>query len=654
MGNADELSINHGDLEVPGNRGLSGRITSALGPTVDPAQKVGASGRFSKLIRLIGTGVSRPLFLALLVNAGLFAGFFALATPAYETNDDLAMQLIASGFYTGAPSEFLVFTHVAIGWLLRTLYHLGAGWNWYFLYLVAAHYVALTAIGYVVIRRRRGWLPVALYVGFFLIAEIHILLRLQFTTTAFLAGAAGLMLLVDSLAPGRSVRWLQTIAGAGLIALMIMIRAEVALFLAMVAVPFLLERFGWKGWRRLAGLGLTGAALFVALRGIDHWYYDRDPGWRTFREYNQLRGEVYGTPLTRNASRAASAAGWSENDATMFAKSFFPDAAVYADLPRLRRFVVALKGYDNRNPILNRFSWDRLHLASVLGRDSGILLNLALLNGLWCWFAAGANRRRCLVTLTAYYGLFVALAFYLQTTARLPPRVAYNLPLFLNLVCLYWATGFDRRTHGQRDQSAPNAPRSRWWGLPILVWGALYASILFNLGQCLWYADARHRELRQISQKLFDPIKALLPAGTKPILITLPHDAVWEQCLIYRDLGAAAPFDLLPYGWLTHSPLFREVLRRRGLKPYSLSVVDRPERLLPDEPHLAGILAGFLPGTLRTSGPICEGREHRRDAALPRLPNAALPGAFPRRNTEENVGGDNVTISFQRGRQSRE
>jgi hypothetical protein len=71
----------------------------------------------------------KALGLAALLNALLFGLFFAVATPCYETNDDLGMQMIASGFFAGQPSEYLVFTSFLIGWPLRIFYSLWPGCN---------------------------------------------------------------------------------------------------------------------------------------------------------------------------------------------------------------------------------------------------------------------------------------------------------------------------------------------------------------------------------------------------------------------------------------------------------------------------------------------------------------------------------------------
>jgi len=459
-----------------------------------PKQRISASTQLRQLFQrpaFRGDGW-RALGFAAVLNALLFALFFAVATPGYETNDDMCMQLIASGFYTGQPSEHLVFTNVLIGWALRCVYSLWNGNNWYFAYLVAVHYAALTVLAFVVLSRRRSWFFVLLYAGFFLLAETRILLNLQFTTTAFLAGTAGLMLLVDGLELGRPLRWPRIVAGGAFITLMGMIREEVAPLLAIIAFPFLVERFGFGGWRRLPAAVLVCGVMFLAMHGINRWYYERDPAWSEFSEYNRLRGQIFGTPLARYVPRAAPVAGWSENDAKMFREHYFSEPEVYADISKMRRLVKTLEDFVEPKPTFRRFSADWLYLPKVLGRysDSGIALNLALLSGLWCLFAAGTSRKRCFLTLTVMYGIFVLIAFCLATTLRLPARVSFNMPLFMETMCLYWASGFHKAQTGCRVRAASSAPLSAVWWLGVLAWVVVYVVFVVDLGERLWQANA--------------------------------------------------------------------------------------------------------------------------------------------------------------------
>jgi hypothetical protein len=540
-------------------------------------------------------GGFQALLWAAVVNLILFSFFLTFVTSVYETNDDLMMQMIASGFYTGHPDEHLVFTSVLIGWTLRFLYEAWAGCNWYLIYLVAVHYVALTAIAFLVVSRRGGWLFALLYLGFFLIVETRILLHLQFTTTAFLAGTAGLLLLVDGFRPGHPAHWPTVIAGLVFMGLMCMIREPVALLLAVIASPFFLERLGLTEWRRLLGAGLLFAFIFLILHGINRWAYQRDPAWAEFSEYNRMRGEIHITPLAKFIPQAAPAVGWSENDGWMFSQFYFSDPDVYAGVPKIRLLLDKLKVLARAGPSSSwEFSANFLFLPFIFLRDASTLMMLAILNAIWCILAAGAFRRRCLVTLLISYGLFVALSFYLLTTARLPERVSYNIPLFINAICLYWATGFHNLPVAITQPDLLNvflAPHLRAKvlrlaaGVLITIWAALYLFSLSELAQSLWSANASNRNLKNISHKILGPVRTLMPDRKKPILIAMPFDSVLEQCIFFYHPADHVPYFLVPYGWITHSPLFSQVLERHRLRPYSLSLVDRQDVFFMMEPR---------------------------------------------------------------------
>lgn len=527
----------------------------------------------------------KALGLAALLNAFLFGLFFAVATPCYETNDDSCMQFIASGFYTGQPSEYLVFTSFLIGWPLRILYSLWPGCNWYFAYLVAAHYAALTVVAFLVLSRRPGWPFGLLYVGFFLVVETRILLELQFTTSAFLAGTAGLLLLVDGLQRGRAPRWSLVIAGFAFTALMVMIREAVAPLLVLIALPFLIERLGLAGWRRLLGLGLVYAALFLALQGINRWYYVRDPAWAEYLEYNDLRGRIHRTALNARIQEAGPVVGWSQNDTYMFDNWYFAEPDVYGSISKMRVLVDKLQRLADPKPVLHRFSLRYLWLPKIWGTDSGLLMNLAMVSGAWCLFVAGSQRRRCFWALLASYGLFVLLSVYLRSTARLPQRVSYNMPLFLHVICLYWTSGFytlPAAVSGPKVLNCllptftrPGVLRSATLGL-VLGCALLYVSFVYHLGEGVWYANAFNRRLKVMSRRIFEPVRTLLPPGHKPILIPLPYDSFLQQSVFFYPQIEKVPFFLVPsFGWLTHSPLFCQILDEHQLRPFSFSLVDR-------------------------------------------------------------------------------
>lgn len=526
------------------------------------------------------------LLWAILINLILFGLFLSYATPAYETNDDMMMQMIASGFHTGHPDEHLVFTNVMIGWALRFLYEVWTGHNWYFFYLMAVHYAALTAIAFLVLSRRMRWWFTFLYVGFFLAVELRILLHLQFTTTAFLAGTAGLLLLVDGLKPGQPGHWSKVIAGFTFIGIMCLIREPVAPLLVIMACPFLLERLGLTEWRRLLGVFFAIAGIFLTLHEINRWDYQRDPAWAEFSEYNRLRGEIHITPLAKLIPQAAPAVGWSENDGWMFSQFSFSDPDVYAGISKMRLFLDKLKMLASEKPAsAKKHSENFAFLPGIFLRDSDTLTKLAMLSAVGCVFLAGASWRRCLATLLISFGIQMLLNHYLQTTARLPERVAYNLPLFIIAICLYWAAGFRSSLAkilrlGHSDTPTPLKRPSVLRVLFLVIfpiWTALFLYNLSVMAKNLWAANASTRNLEHISHQIFAPIRKLLPDHQTPILVAMPYDSIFEKCLFFYPSNEKPPFSMVPYGWITHSPIFKQVLERHRLVPYSTSLVDRPD-----------------------------------------------------------------------------
>ncbi len=438
---------------------------------------------------------------------------------------------------------------------------------------------------------------------------MRILLLPQFTTTAFLAGMAGLLLLVDGLLPARPVNWSKVIMGLFFFGLMCLIRDEVALLLGAIAGPFLLERLGLKGWRRLLGTALACIGIFVSLQGIDHWAYHRDPAWAEFSEYNHMRGEIQDTPLARLIPKAAPAVGWTENDAWLFSNCYFPDRDVYAgvskmQVSKIRDLWDKLKMLQREEPTPSGPSvtgsqpaamWTVTSLLllpnmyrteTLKPSDSARVMNLAILNAIWCIFAAGILRRRIATVLLIYYALFWVIGFYLLTTAHLPERVSYNFSLFIHAICLYWATGFQNLT-------ATTTTRTNWFEyyrvrfwrpralrlaalVSLSVWAIFYLFNVSMLSRTL-AAYRYNQNAKYLTEKICGtPIRTLLPAGKTPLLVELPSDSLFED--LSDPSAERLPFFVEPaYGWSTQSPLSRQTLARYHADPHSLSVVGRPD-----------------------------------------------------------------------------
>lgn len=229
--------------------------------------------------------LGRLRVIAVAVSGLLLGGLLAIATPYYQTDDDAAMHLRAAGVVlTSEPSEFLLFMHPVIGWLLSTLYRWLPDWPWYPLHHLFAHLCIAGACGWLALRRwgTPGLLAAA---GFIVVVQTYFIWNLQFTTVAMLLGVVGILLLRF----GESrVEW---VLGAFMLLWAPLIRYEA--FQACAAVAVILAAA--DAWTRpfprrwiwiLAGTGVLFVVVPVSFRA----YYAAHSEWAAFLEQNALKG----------------------------------------------------------------------------------------------------------------------------------------------------------------------------------------------------------------------------------------------------------------------------------------------------------------------------------------------------------------------------
>lgn len=341
----------------------------------------------------------------------------------FETNDDYWMMAIASGEYTGSPSEFLLYPHTLIGKFLRLAFKFLPGVNWHAALLCLLHISFAVVMVRVLFRMGSGVVPWGLLCSTAISFQIPAYLRLQFTTSAFVSASAGILLFLDA----PRVRHLfarraQLTAAALLFIIGFLVRKQAAglsLVLAMPAVVVAASRKGTVVLRReTIVVALVSLICVLLLDGWDRWYLGRFPEWRAFYAFNRNRGRIHVAPGYAYDARTApiyNAVGWSSNDVRAFQQWFFPDPNVHGPkdvayvVHHLRR-VVAISS------VLE--SWWREIVLSHRFRFavSGFACLGAVLSGVWAGIVALA---------TGF--LSVILQVFFLATARLPLRILVPL-----------------------------------------------------------------------------------------------------------------------------------------------------------------------------------------------------------------------------------
>lgn len=278
----------------------------------------------------------RPLLFAAALVTLLFALVIWLMPPAFQTNDDAIMCMIASGQGISlSPDEHLVFTNALIGKMLKTLYTEIPSFPWYGWYLVATQWVATIALLYCLLRPRYTRLSLLGFAAYFSTAGIYFLVNLQFTSTGCLAGITGGLLLLQVLRhawPSRGEQTALAIAGALFLVWGGLIRSDIFPLTLLIVCPMLLTAIWASSFRREAAIGvslslaLACGAMFFAQRFHEATYSDQ--AWKDFYQYNPLRikfnDEQWVNYLPEN-KHVFDQVGWSKIDFEMIQGWYYDD-----------------------------------------------------------------------------------------------------------------------------------------------------------------------------------------------------------------------------------------------------------------------------------------------------------------------------------------
>jgi hypothetical protein len=389
-----------------------------------------------------GEGLAQraPLRFSLLMIAVLFAAVFLMLAPAYQSNDDPQLAMIAAGKGTcDAPNEHLIYTNILIGLVLKYLYTNWPSMPWYGIYLYAVQYFAQVAILYCAIGSKYTRLRMGLFLLWFITVGVSQMNCLQFTMTALLAGQSGALLCLMALrrlSAGSRVQVRTLLScGATLLVLASMIRLECFYLTCLVMAPVALLFLGWPLQRQvIAGGALTAGtclAFVCTLAAYNDAHYT-DPEWQNFFAYNKLRtkfNDYAWISYTPETAHVFDQANWSENDQSMIALWFYDDPALYSET-RLRQ-------------VLESYPWQsqRLTLDYWLDCARGVFLDRPFLGPL-CLFplffcCTAWSKRAVWAILTTIATVLCLLVFTALFIKQPPTRVSFPVltcPLMILLL----------------------------------------------------------------------------------------------------------------------------------------------------------------------------------------------------------------------------
>lgn len=231
----------------------------------------------------------------------------------FEENDDLIMNLIVSGQLTGEPSEFIAFSNILIGLILKQFYLWLPTINWYTWYLVTVFFLGYLGLQYSIVNGTKT-LRIKLIKHFLVLGlTIFSVLMLQFTRVAIIAILSGIIILLFA----EQKQYFKISYGILLIIIGAAVRFEVFLMYILLSLPLILYVIKEKKYHVL--MNLSVAAIIVGgMFVFEEYYYNQHPDFKAYKTYNKIRTKITNADnpdfTYTNKKHILDEIGWTEHD----------------------------------------------------------------------------------------------------------------------------------------------------------------------------------------------------------------------------------------------------------------------------------------------------------------------------------------------------
>jgi len=512
-----------------------------------------------------GPSETRLILLASSAMVALTLFVLLFLQPTYQTNDDAAMRMTASGLRTGAPSEYLIHINILVGRVLKFLYETSPAVHWYDVYLYGNIVTAMAAMTFSLLRLSapRRWLspvfPVVIYP--------FVAIQPQFTITSGLcAGAAALLVISSAIQPPPSrAGWIGlSVLVATCSVLAVSLRSNQALVVfgvvVLSALPLLLVRYGRHLWPGPLLLVLLALGVGFAIHVIAQHEYLKNEGFRQFAELNTYRVAIqeYLAPRWQDLGERAvlEAAGWSVADYRMFFSWFTTNENLFGleALKQIRAGLLAIQ-----SPSVGPGIWDMaLRESEILWNRNYLLLGLAA-----AALLVLPSRWWGMLALLSAVVASIAAAVVMEYASKVPPfRVMFPI-----LICCFTvAVLFAAPTRSQRVGSSSRLDRA----LTAVGFLGLLAAAGFIAADVLRLSGANKTEIAAIAEDMenYD--------GTGRIHVwgLLPR---FSSVYYLPPFTSARPFTWVGLGWATLAPIEKGKREALGLHDLPLDLCTNPD-----------------------------------------------------------------------------
>ncbi len=491
------------------------------------------------------------IILAILINLLLFSLFFCFITPRYQSNDDSTMEGIASGIRTGQPSEYLVFIDILIGKLLVFLYSNLININWYPVLFYLLHFISMSIMCFCLLLRKKFLPGLAFYLLIFAFFELFLLTNIQFTTTSFVSAISGVILFLSFLDSRGSRFYIATVISIFLFIISEFIRHYMSFLVLGLFSILLLFKFIKKPGLKIPVFLIITAVLFTLIYFHNINYYQKDPKWAFYIQYNKLRPEISDYPQKKYSESTKDVyriVGWSENDVKMYKSWFFSDLELYS----LEKVQYIVDSISNDNGPKETFDvWKKAF------NDLNLKIRIFTIFFLIVLIIEAIKNRNKYLLFTTIPPFIISL--YFSYTNRLPNRLFIPLIFFTILTSAFFKSDFVFLT-------ALKSKKKTFMLISLAVCIIIFSSIFITTSIASRTNFEKQEEFNEKISRMKEHDFIYVRWGAAPL-----HD---------KKISFTIPENLkglkyIQQGWLQHSPIYNEILLKYSIENIYTDIILR-------------------------------------------------------------------------------
>ncbi len=531
---------------------------------------------FSKILNSTGiyTNLSvNPLKVSTVLISFLISAFFFISVLlffpiSYETNDDILMIQLLSGYIGGVPLEFPVFSNVILGIFFKILFHINDDINWVVYFYITVNFFSLWGLVYCIIKSKL-FLSVKIF-GLLVIFlfDAYFLTNLTYTTIAACATISGLIMVIPELLEHNGKKSSRLITSFVLIIIGCLIRIEAALMVFVLIFPLFLLNIKRFINRRSLQILVFPILLVSSVIIFNTVYLMAHPDWEQYYQYNKNHQQLRDTPrsliLDENPSFQKSVR-WSENDRYLFFYWVKFDQQVFSN-EKILALVNTINNWDHDiNDVITIF-------VEQYSKKTAIDFLYVLLASLIVFLLTSDSNKLFTTALLTILSLLL-ICFTLAWGYKIPNRVCIPLFFIVSIIMLSLPGWF--HFLGEQNHRSNSSLAIILGGIICVIVLLIFSRALLNqLFEVKSDINAQQRTYTQLVSEIDTQFDQGIFSSRSLILspdVGFPFRTMDPFSMEFPKVS------VLSGGWNSFSPAYEAEFVRHGFSMDAESFIDQPD-----------------------------------------------------------------------------